>query len=193
MAAAIRLSQQHSCSFDHLVGAREQRCWHIETKRLRSLQVDDELEFGRLNDRQVRRLGSLEDATGVNRRLPSLLPDVGSIAHQPACHRELTKSIARRDGISCRQRDNAIARGAEKERIALNEEHAAWSLGNVPKDHLQLAFAAGADNVILLPERACGLLHVSGRLVGWIVRIDKKGERGGFGSKFTQELHSLGV
>jgi hypothetical protein len=25
MAAAIRLSQQHSCSFDHLVGTGEQR------------------------------------------------------------------------------------------------------------------------------------------------------------------------
>jgi hypothetical protein len=35
MAAAIRLSQQHSCSLDHLVGAGEQRGRHLEAERLR--------------------------------------------------------------------------------------------------------------------------------------------------------------
>jgi len=34
MAAAIRLSQQHSCSLDHLVGAGEQRWRDDEAKRV---------------------------------------------------------------------------------------------------------------------------------------------------------------
>jgi hypothetical protein len=37
--------------FDHLVGAREQRCRHREANRFCCLQVDDELELGWLHDR----------------------------------------------------------------------------------------------------------------------------------------------
>jgi hypothetical protein len=32
--------------FDHLVGAGEQLCWHVDAKRFRGLNVDDQLEFG---------------------------------------------------------------------------------------------------------------------------------------------------
>jgi hypothetical protein len=34
--------------FDHLVGAREQHGWNFEPKRLRCLEIDHKLEFGRL-------------------------------------------------------------------------------------------------------------------------------------------------
>jgi hypothetical protein len=33
-------------SFDDLIGACEQRRWHIDAERLRGLQIDDELELG---------------------------------------------------------------------------------------------------------------------------------------------------
>jgi hypothetical protein len=41
MAAAIRLNEQHSCSFDHRIGQREQLVWNIEPDRLRGLDIDD--------------------------------------------------------------------------------------------------------------------------------------------------------
>jgi hypothetical protein len=47
----------------HLVGGCEQRGRHVEAEQPRRLQVDDELEFGRLQDRQVGGLGALEDLT----------------------------------------------------------------------------------------------------------------------------------
>ena len=47
MAATIRLSQQHSCSFDHLVGAGEHRCGHVEAERLGSREIDHQLELDR--------------------------------------------------------------------------------------------------------------------------------------------------
>src|ERR1700730_3716230 len=40
-------------SFDHLVSAREQHRWHVDAEQPRRLQVDDELEFGRLLDRKI--------------------------------------------------------------------------------------------------------------------------------------------
>src|SRR6266480_6838165 len=47
-------------SFDHLVGATEQRERDGEAERLGSLDVDDQLEFDRLHDRQVGRFGAVE-------------------------------------------------------------------------------------------------------------------------------------
>ena len=39
--------------FDHLVGGSEQRGRHGEFKRLGGLEIDDEIEFGRLLDRDI--------------------------------------------------------------------------------------------------------------------------------------------
>jgi hypothetical protein len=50
---------------DHRVGAREERRRHGEAERPGGLQVDDDIEFGRLQHRQVGGLGALEDSTGV--------------------------------------------------------------------------------------------------------------------------------
>jgi hypothetical protein len=42
---------------------------HREAERFRGLEIDDQLELGRLLDRQIGRLGALEDLPGVNAEL----------------------------------------------------------------------------------------------------------------------------
>jgi hypothetical protein len=65
-----RTSLRLAHSFDHLVGAGEQPWRHGETKRLSSLEVDYQLELGRVLDRQVTGFFALEDAIDIGRSSP---------------------------------------------------------------------------------------------------------------------------
>ena len=52
--------------FDHLVCAEEYRGWHGQAERFGSLNVDHQFELGRLFDRQVGRLRTLENLVDEN-------------------------------------------------------------------------------------------------------------------------------
>src|SRR5215208_5496341 len=82
-------------SFDDLVGASKQRLRHRETERLCGLQVYDQLEPSWLLDRQVGRLGALEDLSDVNAHLTGDGTPARSIANQPAGVDEFTPLIDR--------------------------------------------------------------------------------------------------
>jgi hypothetical protein len=58
-------------SFDHLIGAGEQRGRHGETERFRRLEIDYQFQPGALLNRDVSRLRTLEDFSSVNPHLLS--------------------------------------------------------------------------------------------------------------------------
>src|SRR5262245_24580949 len=84
MAATIRLSQQHSCSLDHLVGGGEERWWDGEAEHRARRKIDNRHEPGRLHDRQIRRLRALENAACVDADVAIPIPQTCAVAHQSA-------------------------------------------------------------------------------------------------------------
>jgi hypothetical protein len=71
-----------AASFDHLVGARDNRGRDVEAKRFGGFLVDDKLELGGLQDRQIRGLGTAENLTDINPSLPVIILAYATVADQ---------------------------------------------------------------------------------------------------------------
>jgi hypothetical protein len=106
---------------DNLVGAGEQRRRHLEAKRPCGLEVDHELELGRLHDRQVGGLGAVENAADVNTHLAVGIGELRSVAHQAAGRGELPPLVDRGNCVSRCQRDELLTVSGEQD-IGANDQ-----------------------------------------------------------------------
>src|SRR6516162_2155718 len=66
---------------DDLVGEREELVGHCEAERLGSGEVDHEIKLGRLHDREVGRLLSLENSPGIDAALAIPINETCSVTH----------------------------------------------------------------------------------------------------------------
>ncbi len=78
-------------------------------------------------DRQITRLGTIKNASGVNTNLVIGDTSTCSIAYQSASHRDVTPEIDRRYGMTCRQCNKLLLPACE-ERIAADDERASTRL-----------------------------------------------------------------
>src|SRR5438132_12018284 len=105
---------------DDLVGTGEERSRHSEAERVGGLEIDDQLEFARLLDRQISRLGTLQDSPRVTAGLTKGIRDPHTIADQAAGLCDLAPHIVRWNGMARCQRHELVA-STEEERIAADE------------------------------------------------------------------------
>src|SRR5262249_58886670 len=84
MAATIRLSQQHSCSFDHLVGAGDEHIRQGYPEQRRRLEIDGHEKARRLLDRHLGWLGAARNLVDVARDVVEQPHEVEAITDQRA-------------------------------------------------------------------------------------------------------------
>src|SRR5262249_62432199 len=146
-------------SFDPLVGEREQLVRTIEAERFRSLEVDHQLELGRLCDWQLLGLGALEDFTRVNGGLTISISNAAAVTHQTPGSGELACRVDAGNATACRQLDDLITL-VSKEWIEGDQKR----LGSLLDEHhecgFKLAAAAGAQDLQLAASRVCRALVV---------------------------------
>src|SRR5262249_15581331 len=85
--------------FDHVVGKLLELCGHLEAQSFSGLQIDNQLEFGRLLDRQFRGLGALENFVYVWGGLASQISEIGAVRHQPTQLCALSCSVDGRQSL----------------------------------------------------------------------------------------------
>src|SRR5216683_7233956 len=116
-------------SFDHFIGASQQRRWHSYPEFLRDLEVDRELVFGWRLHRQLGRLFSLQDEIDISCCCSMLVDEIGSIRQQASRADKKPFVVDRRQLVSGRQRDDQ-RRPKEKP----PEECEAWNSQSTPAD-----------------------------------------------------------
>src|SRR5262245_33468803 len=88
--------QQMALLFDNLVNDSENARWNIQVERLDGRKVDNELEFDRLQYRQVRRLLAFEDTPDIDARVAISIGQIGPVAHNSARQAKKSSRIDRR-------------------------------------------------------------------------------------------------
>jgi hypothetical protein len=73
--------RKRQTSFDHLVGERQQVRGHGDAKRFRGLEIDNEGKLARLLDREITRLGAIQNFRGISASTTQTIHRVGCVGH----------------------------------------------------------------------------------------------------------------
>src|SRR5262245_11281398 len=100
---------------DHLVSAGEHARWNVEAERLGGHQIDDEVEFGRLLDRNVGRFRPAQNLVDMLGRTPVEMHVVDAIGYETSSLYELARAV------DCWQA-RALCKGVDSSSIGEGEQ-----------------------------------------------------------------------
>ena len=113
--------QQFSSLFDHLVGDRKHARRNCKAECFCGFEVDDQVKFGGLHDRQVGGLRAFEDLTSIDADLAPHGLSIRSVAHQPTSFDRLAVGKGCWNPVTRRERGELVTL-AEKKSVGDNEE-----------------------------------------------------------------------
>jgi hypothetical protein len=99
VASGNRLRQQHSCSFDDLVGAGEHGRWDVDAERLGRFEVDYKVELGRSLYWQIGWVSPVKNLIYVRRSTRKKISKVDPVESQPPFRYDMPKWIHGRQTI----------------------------------------------------------------------------------------------
>src|SRR6516165_8052644 len=169
-----KTSAQKLGLLDHLVGQCEKLRRNFEADRPGGVEVEDQLEFGRLHDRQDGWLLALENAAHISAGLLIQLRKVRPIAHQPSGLGKVTCGIDRWYRVARRQRDD-LHTPTDKNRVDTDQQCAAGLLREVCEGRIDLATGTGAKDFDRKSKRRSIRLQVFDLDLGIrSIRVDKR-------------------
>src|SRR5262245_59446549 len=129
-------------SLDHLVGDRGQGRRHVDTERSRGLDVEGNLKFGWLDDRQIGRLLAFEYFSDVAAGFYIRVGKIRPVAHQSAAPDKLADGVVRWQGMGQRQRGELL-QAAREELVGCDQNGLNVLLRHGSKSDIELALCAG--------------------------------------------------
>jgi hypothetical protein len=183
--------------FDHLVGARDQRRRHVEAERPGGLEVDNQLELGRLHDRQFRRSRPFENSASTATGETPRVRDAGTVTDQAAASDGFSGGINDRDAMPGSQGNELVGslerewiRADQKRRTSLASGNFSDSqpyVSDMPITLLEIKTAFGPEDTTAMTvafDEVLKRLNVADReapiatsVAKKIVRLAKRGER----------------
>src|SRR5262249_48411565 len=103
--------------FDHLVGADEHCGWQVEAERLRSFEINDELQFGRKLHREVGDGSALQYLVDISRGATEAVTKINSIAYEPAGFHVFAITV--HSGQACSRGASSDPRSFQNQEIGL--------------------------------------------------------------------------
>ena len=117
----------------------------VRPSALGDLEVDDQLNFHGLLDRQTGGIGAVGNTAGIDAGLAICIGKTGSVAHQAAGRGELTQRVNRRQRVARRKCDELSWPGDE-ELIDVDAERADSILNERGEGCLKVAIGAGLND-----------------------------------------------